>query len=300
MNVAVKTIAQGKWKYILIDLGMDQKFLSRRHGPCPICGGTDRFRFMDTNGDGVFICNQCGSGDGFTLAEKALGRSFKDIADVIRRKAKDMSMTKYEESAPVDTKTMARMWKKSEEIIPHDPVFNYLHRRLKTVVDVQNLRCLDGNMIAKVQMADGVGCNIHTTYLTPDGKKADVEVPKRVLKGSLPDGCAIRLFPPAKVLGVAEGIETALSAALLFKVPVWATVNGNLLSKWVPPEETETVVVFGDNDVNYTGQSKAYALANRLTVQFKRKVEVKIPPVAGWDWNDALQGHQPQIYQYSI
>lgn len=296
MNIDAKSIAKGKWRSILPELGLDQKFLSNKHGPCPICGGKDRFRFLDTNGDGVFICNQCGSGDGFTLAERALNRDFKQIAELIREKAGKMAVTKIDEQGPTDTKLMAKMWKQSDAIHSDSPVYKYLLRRLKAMPNIENIRCLDGNMIAKVQMADGVGCNIHTTYLDPEGRKAAVEVPKRVMKGSLPDGCAIRLYPPARVMGVAEGIETALSASLLFKMPVWATVNGGLLAKWTPPEEAETIVVFGDNDANFTGQAKAYHLANRLVTQFHRKVEVKIPPIAGWDWNDALQGHQPQVY----
>ena len=46
--------------------------------------------------------------------------------------------------------------------------------------------------------------------------------------------------------------------------------------------------MFGDNDASFTGQAKAYQLANRLEVQYKRKVEVKIPSVTGEDWNDTF------------
>jgi putative DNA primase/helicase len=66
-------------------------------------------------------------------------------------------------------------------------------------------------------------------------------------------------------------------------------VNGNLLAKWQPPEIAKEIVIFGDNDENFTGQAKAYHLANRLEVQFKRKAFVMIPPHAGQDWNDHLR-----------
>jgi len=69
-------------------------------------------------------------------------------------------------------------------------------------------------------------------------------------------------------------------------MPVWACVNGILLSQWIPPQGVERVVVFGDNDANYTGQSKAYQLANRLEVQFKLSTTVAIPEMIGTDWND--------------
>jgi putative DNA primase/helicase len=90
-------------------------------------------------------------------------------------------------------------------------------------------------------------------------------------------------------MGVAEGIESAMSAAILFKMPVWATINGTMMAKWVPPEEAKEIWIFGDNDGNYTGQAKAYALAHRLSVQFGRLVEVHIPEGVGEDWNDVLK-----------
>lgn len=87
-------------------------------------------------------------------------------------------------------------------------------------------------------------------------------------------------------MGVAEGIESAISAAILYDMPVWACINGGLLSKWIPPEVAEEVHIFGDNDANYTGQAKAYHLANRLEVQHKRKVTLVFPPIVGHDMND--------------
>jgi putative DNA primase/helicase len=46
------------------------------------------------------------------------------------------------------------------------------------------------------------------------------------------------------------------------------------------------VVVFGDNDANFTGQDAAYTLAHRLARQ-GMQVDVQIPPVVGTDWADA-------------
>ena len=43
----VKGRAQGAWPAILTGLGLEARYLRNRHGPCPACGGTDRFRFDD-------------------------------------------------------------------------------------------------------------------------------------------------------------------------------------------------------------------------------------------------------------
>ena len=46
-------LASGRWHGILTALGVPQEFLTGKHGPCPICGGKDRFRFDNKNGRGT-------------------------------------------------------------------------------------------------------------------------------------------------------------------------------------------------------------------------------------------------------
>jgi putative DNA primase/helicase len=72
---AMNTIerARGRWQEILPQLGVDARFLCNKHGPCPICGGKDRFRFDDRDGSGSYYCNQCGPGPGLVLLRKLHG-----------------------------------------------------------------------------------------------------------------------------------------------------------------------------------------------------------------------------------
>ena len=62
--------ATGRWSEILPQLGIASRFLTNRHGPCPLCGGKDRFRFDDRNGSGSYFCNRCGAGTGLILVRK--------------------------------------------------------------------------------------------------------------------------------------------------------------------------------------------------------------------------------------
>lgn len=80
-----KTIdaAKGRWREILPQLGVARKFLSGRHGPCPICGGKDRFRFDDRTKNGDYYCNQCGSGLGIKLVMKVNDWDFKTAARAV-------------------------------------------------------------------------------------------------------------------------------------------------------------------------------------------------------------------------
>ncbi|MBK1721947.1 AAA family ATPase [Thiocystis violacea] len=68
--------ANGKWLDILPALGVERERLRDEHGPCPGCGGTDRFRFDDKDGRGTWVCGGGGdrqTGDGFDLLSHALG-----------------------------------------------------------------------------------------------------------------------------------------------------------------------------------------------------------------------------------
>lgn len=291
----IKDTAKGNWKHLLPTLGVDSRYLTNKHGPCPICDGKDRFRWDDLNGGGGYICSQCGGGDGFDLARKVTGKTFKDIAreiEAIIGKPTDYKRKPVNMEEERQQNAMRRGWRGSWQPKPDSPVGVYLDTRVGCLWPSNAIReCVSkaGHpvMVCKIDNHEGTkAVNLHLTFLTEDGRKADITPAKKVMPGKLPPGCAIRLGPIKSVMGVAEGIETAISAAIMYDMPVWACVNGTLLSQWIPPDGVEQVTVFGDNDANYTGQAKAYHLANRLEVQYKRRVTVMIPPMPGQDWND--------------
>lgn len=70
-NCVTETISASRhhWEEILLQLGIDLPGLNK-HGPCPCCGGKDRFRFDDKDGRGTWFCNHCGNGDGLDLIAK--------------------------------------------------------------------------------------------------------------------------------------------------------------------------------------------------------------------------------------
>jgi Toprim domain len=109
-------------------------------------------------------------------------------------------------------------------------------------------------MVAKVTDATGRPVMIHRTYLTTAGTKAPVDKVRMFCAGKVPPGSAVRLAPAAAVIGVAEGIETALAATKLFTVPTWAALFDGGVEKFEPPARTERLVIFGDNDANGAGQ----------------------------------------------
>ena len=74
----IPALARGRWREILPALGIPAEFLANRHGPCPGCGGKDRYRFDDKDGRGTFVCGGGGdtlTGDGFDLLQHVFGWS---------------------------------------------------------------------------------------------------------------------------------------------------------------------------------------------------------------------------------
>ncbi|WP_455252207.1 primase-helicase zinc-binding domain-containing protein, partial [Neisseria sp.] len=53
----IRAAAQYRWPEIHAALGIDPRYLKNKHQPCPACGGKDRFRYDDKDGNGTFICN---------------------------------------------------------------------------------------------------------------------------------------------------------------------------------------------------------------------------------------------------
>lgn len=293
-------LAVGRWPGLLAHFGVDRSLLSGRHGPCPVCEGKDRFRFDDKEGRGTFYCSHCGAGDGFRLLSLIKGLSFKQVAAEIESVV-GVIPAKSVRPSPSDADKIdacRRTWRKSSAVVAGDPVHSYLIRRtgIREIPGCIRFhaalayRHSDGRvtrcpaMVARVTGPDGKGIALHRTYLTSEGEKAAVPTAKKVI-GSMPASSAIQLFGAAPCLGIAEGIETALSASVMFGVPTWAAVTAGGMERWAPPAGTKRVLVFADNDLSGTGQASAWNLARRL-ISAGIETEVKIPPDAGTDWND--------------
>lgn len=301
----VRTVAAGRWRSILATLGMDERSLSGKHCACPMCGGRDRFRFDNRDKRGTYFCSGCGAGDGVKLAMGITGLSFKDAAREIERLAGVVQPVtgKPDRSNEDKLATLRRVFRESKPIQRGDEAYAYLAGRGLTLHDLPEavrvhpgLRYQDDDhkgvypaMVATVIAPDGKAVSLHRTYLK-EGRKAPVSNPKKLMQGLPLSGAAIRLTAVSEVLGIAEGLETALAASELFEVPVWSCVSAQGIESFEPPEGVREVIVFADNDPNFAGQKAAFAAAHRLKIK-GFEVEVCIPPEPG-DWLDELLRRQ--------
>ncbi len=297
----VRTVALGRWPGILKMLGINDLALSGKHGPCPMCGGNDRFRFDDKQGRGTYYCSGCGAGDGINLAMKLTGLPFRDAARRIEAIAGVIphSIIKAESSDEDKRNQLRQAWKGAAPIQQGDAVVSYLRGRgLRLDTLPSSLRFhpgmayRDGDevrklpaMLAMVTGADGKARSLHRTYLQ-GAQKAAVSHPKKLMQGMPLTGAAIRLAGVSNRIGIAEGIETALAAAELFDLPVWSCISTSGVETFEPPVGVREVVIFADNDPNFAGQKAAYTAAHRLTLKGYH-AQVRIPQSSG-DWLDTL------------
>ncbi|HYA07717.1 MAG TPA: toprim domain-containing protein [Xanthobacteraceae bacterium] len=312
MQPDIKERAQGRWRDILLALGMDRGALSGKHGPCPICReGADRFRFDDRDGRGTFICSRCGAGNGVDLVMKWKRVDFLAAKALIEAQigaARFEAPKVAHRDEAREKASMTALWARGRALDGQDVASRYLHGRgidlaaygpsLRVVDDLayqdgDGAPSLHPGMLAKFVAPDEKSAILHRTFLAEPGRKADVAQPRKMMRGTIPRGGAVRLAPAGETLGIAEGIETALAALLIAGVPVWAATNANLLIQWEPPAIVRHVIVFADNDPSYCGQNAAYSLAYRLACRPPDKrigVEVRLPQY--WDrgekedWND--------------
>ena len=281
--------AKGRWPEIIAAI-LGEKFANtRKHQSCPCGEGTDRFRFSDKSGTGNYFC-ACSQGDkdGFDLLQCAQGWTFAEAAAAVEgvigkpdepEAPRPASWAQSLRSQTVKTGRSKYLEARGLEVAPGlEWIWSLPYMEDGVRVEVYPA------MLAPIYR-DGKFLTYHVTYLYQGGK-APVDAPRKILPGPPLSGGACPLYPAGPVLGIAEGIETAIAARMKFGIPVWASLNTSLMQGWNPPKGTRKVVIFGDNDTHLAGHAAAYALAHRLLLK-EIEVEIQIPSVPG-DWNDVL------------
>ena len=313
--------ARVDWTNVLIALGIDRQFvelkpgkLRTRNGPCPICGGVDRYFFSNRHGRGDYFCRNCQPkhGDGFQLVMAYMGcdfatarRAVLDAAglrhdfrsfsaptmrgstpiEVIRanptRRVQDLLRT----TCAVETLLDAREYLDSRKLLPLPAGHRLLGHAGADYFEDGIFVGRYPAIVAPVRDVDGDLVTVHVTYLD-GGRKIDRRAPRKLLSPLTGrQGCAVRLMPiHGDTLGIAEGIETALSAAAIQGIPVWAAANATLLGLFEPPPEPTTLRIYSDRDG--AGLSAALNLQKRL--QGRINVVIHAPPPPAKDWNDVL------------
>lgn len=296
MNVT-DTVKQacGHWPRILPALGVT--VIKNRHQACPVCGGSDRFRFDDKEGRGTWFCNQCGAGDGLKLVEKVFGVSASEAAGKVEAVTGNLSPVAPEVTAAAeagteaDRKAAAALAVKLTEKARPATGNAYLTRKgfpgrecltLTTLHKTGGVTYRAGDVV--VPLYDDSCALVNVQLINADGLK-------RTLKGGQVKGACHILDgkkEAGKRLWIAEGYATALTVHHLTGETVMVALSSvNLLSLASLARHKFPacrIVLAADRDLNGDGQTKASAAAESC------EGVVALPPVFG-DWNDAYTQH---------
>lgn len=309
----VTSAAAGKWPYVLAGLSIDVPDSSRRHAPCPACGGKDRFRF-DDNGRGSFICNQCGAGDGLDLIKRVnncdtteAAHLAADVLGIDYRAAEPApdaaSQRQTQLAADRQQREQERQKQAAEDAEQRRATFARLYagmrmRAIQGEPEYLQSKGLagfnyplmpDGSLL--LELVDESGAVAAAQTITPQGEK-------RLLTGSAKRGAyhAVNAPESPQSVLIAEGLATALSVHLMRPdaLTVAAIDAGNLL----PVAEVmrrkhpkAQIIIAADNDHHQNGEANTG----------REAAEKAALSVSGWvalpptdykaDWNDYHQQH---------
>ncbi|ELY4259732.1 toprim domain-containing protein [Cronobacter sakazakii] len=293
MNVT-ETVKQacGHWPRILPALGV--KVIKNRHQACPVCGGSDRFRFDDKEGRGTWLCNQCGAGDGLKLVEKVFGVKPSEAAQKVNAVTGNLPpvasevIAAAEAETETDRKAAAALAAKLMEKTRTATGNAYLTRKgfhghecltLTAMHKTGGVKFRAGDVV--VPLYDDTGALVNLQLINSEGLK-------RTLKGGAVKGACHTTEgkkQAGKRLWIAEGYATALTVHHLTGETVMVALSSvNLLSLASLARQKYPacqIVIAADRDLNGDGQTKATAAAAAC------EGVVALPPVFG-DWNDAF------------
>jgi putative DNA primase/helicase len=254
-------------------------------GPCPNCGGTDRFSISP--GRSVWNCRGAhGGGGAISLAIHAGQMSFLQACELLTGRAnpsgghsrplsaaeiaeRDRRWAEYEATRRArEAQQMAReefikdevqrIWRDSAPIngtlaetylkSRGIPAFATDVLRFHPSLEYQKSGKSYPVLVCRVDDVDGALCAIWRIYLRGDGRKADVANPKLGLGPA--GGGAVRIGGVGAKIGLAEGVETALGAWHLIgrQYPVWSCLSTAGLVGIELPLDVEHVVIFPDGD----------------------------------------------------
>ncbi|BBU03340.1 DUF927 domain-containing protein [Aeromonas veronii] len=305
----VAAAATGHWPDLLAAVGIDTPHRGK-HGPCPTCGGKDRFRLDDKGGRGTWICNQCGAGDGLTLVGLATGKTIKEAADLIAPlvglSAGGLN-TDERERIHQQQQTRAGQERQQVELRRHKAA-----RRAAAIM--QDSEQAHAPYLARKNLGVCL-CAVNRILIRDAGENfppASLIVPlyneanelvnvqliredgtKRYLAGGQKAEAYHRIDGGDRI-AVVEGYATGLSVHLATGATVYCAMDaGNLvnvakIARCQHP--TAEIIVCGDHDLDEAGQRNEITQRQTEGAAIAVEAVVALPPIPG-DWNDYHQAH---------
>lgn len=303
-------------------IGQEEKVLNyfglpgitgNRHVTCPLCKKHNKFRINRKENRVAYIC-VCGNGSVINLIMESKGYDYatacKEIDEIIGNRPlptgvprktdkvskKDMLLNRFSAIHTIkDTQVEAYLNSRGIYELPQMSV--KFARAEWDAKEGRNFACMYA--VATTENMDIA--YTHKTYLE-NGKKAQVLANKKIYtvndynkpcqtcNTTHAASVAVRMFEHDSILGISEGIESALSAKQLFNVPTWSVLNTSIMKAFKAPAGVKTLVIYADNDNNGAGLAAAFVCGNKniLANNDVERVQIVTPEVKGKDFNDML------------
>lgn len=301
----------GRWPEVFEYFGLPP-VTGKNHfkGECPLCKAKGKYRCDDLEGRGTFICT-CDRGDGWKLLTQTQQKPIRDLMDEVDRiignnyKPEDRPACRQVSTIAQTREAVIRQFSALQPLRNTDGEVYLRGRGINILPSTDTVRFCISQRAANNNIYQSIWslvtdnksnvCYLHRTLLE-NGKKARVDVAKKqkaLQEQNVLDhatSVAIRLFPVASTLGVAEGIETALSCKQVYGVNTWSLINAGFMAKFIAPAGVTHLIVFADMDTHSaTGHSAAFtcARANLVAKNDIQKVTVRWPDSG--DFNDLIQ-----------
>ena len=289
----------GAWRQTLENYGCHLPS-GRHHGPCPVCGGKDRFRFDDKEGRGTWFCSQCDpqSGGGLLLLSRFLGKPTIEVANELLGNTPERSRAPVYRSFVSDDQIRkanheqarkgAEALLASSELRSH-PYMSDRGLDGKWLVNGEPIMGKDrvviqpGDLLlVPVYKADGDGSKLVNVQKIKANKE------KRPLYGGDMAAVYHKIDGHQKLIAIAEGYATVVTVNQVTGALTYCAFNtGNLaaVAAWASGQHPGVpVVLFADNDEHGAGLRYAKDAAAPLGAT------VALPPELG-DWDDYRQAH---------
>lgn len=293
----------GVWRQTIEGYGA-QLPRSRRHGPCPVCGGKDRFRFDDKEGKGTWICNQCGAGNGLQLLSLYIGKSMKETAvelvgeDPVKTTAPVRNYAvidekKRQEGFVVAARAARLMIEKSKKV--EHPYMTAKGLGGEWLVNSEIMMGRNGDPVQPGDLMlvpvfkNGELVNVQSIKCLPDGKSE-----KRFIAGGEMAGGCHSIPGDKKFVAVAEGFATGITVNRMTGAQVYvAFMTSNLAEIVRQAKEANPgkgVTIFADNDPfdDHHKWHPGLHYAEQAAAPYGAKIA--LPPEEG-DWDDYRQRH---------
>ncbi|EPE1528230.1 TPA: DUF927 domain-containing protein [Citrobacter freundii] len=283
----VKRQAAGSWESLLPQCGVTVP-PKGRHGPCAICGGSDRFHYIDDHGGGEWHCRQCDEpnhGDGLDLIARSQGITITAAAQKV---SSVLGVdTRAPEPKPAREKPQTDIAGKVAALAAKASPGQSAYLASKGL-QCPFLMLSDGALL--LVLKNGAGATTGAQVIKPDGSK-------RLVAGTVKKGsfCVVNSGEAPETVIIAEGLATALSVQQFRPdATIIAAIDaGNLLPVAQVMRQrypNAQIIIAADNDIKPGEPNTGKAAAEKAAKAVTGRVALPQSEEKA-DWNDFHQQH---------